>query len=238
MIRSETLMIVGCGGVGVRVAFAVAPFFDVVLVDKDVVEPSNVSRQPFHSSAFNAPKAVALQAMLRKAFSLEPKRVQVACEWFTGETMPRLVMEHRPDAILACVDNHAARLVCLQAAERHGIPAFLAGNEALSAEAYVMHPLFSGTLADPRVYLRFSSDPASDPSAACYKKAAVSRQTASANARAAAHLVHLMYAWLPPGDGDPPLQEVPYRPAYISSTPYACTVKLVKDLEPAFLPLV
>lgn len=237
MIRSETLMIVGCGGTGVRVAFAVAPFFDVVLVDKDIVEPSNVSRQPFHPSTFNAPKASALQDMLCKAFSLKPGRVRVEQDWFTDETMPKLISEHLPDAILACVDNHAARMACIRAAERYGIPAFLAGNEALSAEAYVMHPLFSGTLADPRAYLSFSSNPASDPSAACYKKAAASRQTASANARAASHLVHLMYAWLPPGDEDPPLQEVPYRPAYISSTPYMCSVKLVKDLEPAFLPL-
>lgn len=135
------LFVIGAGGAGSwlipqLVMLKIAP---VVVVDKDVLELSNMNRQLFTLDDIGKTKADALKE--RWGFS------QVIPEWYRVS-----LIDHQPeDIIFGCVDNHAGRRAILNACDTYKCRAIIMGNGTINADAYFYTPEWAGTKADPRI---------------------------------------------------------------------------------------
>ena len=85
ILRLKTVAVAGCGGLGSNAAVALvrAGVGRLILIDHDVVEPSNLNRQHFFQDDIGKPKVEALAAHLRRihpAVGLElwRKRIEAA----------------------------------------------------------------------------------------------------------------------------------------------------------------
>lgn len=121
-IAGTRLGIVGLGGTG-SAFLAQARFFfrDLVLVDNDIVEKSNLGRL-FGAFPDDADNGVAkVEVMARELRRHDPAiRVVTVAERFPGERSIEVLKEC--DAIVACVDNNLARYNLAEFAARHLIP--------------------------------------------------------------------------------------------------------------------
>ena len=110
MVRQ--IVVVGLGGTGSHVARNLARLLyhrqqnrqfipDVLFVDPDVIEPSNIGRQLFVPAELNQPKAQVLARRYNFAFGLS---ISAVCE-------PLDAQKHIPHGaiVCGCVDNHHAR---------------------------------------------------------------------------------------------------------------------------------
>ncbi len=135
------LFVIGAGGAGSwlipqLVMLKVGP---VTVVDKDVLEPSNMNRQLFTQADIGKTKALALQE--RWGFQ------EVIPEWYHSALVP-----HEPtDVIFGCVDNHTGRRAILNACDTYRCRAVIMGNSLTTADAYFYDPDWAGTRADPRI---------------------------------------------------------------------------------------
>jgi len=115
------VMVVGCGALGNEVLknLALLGIGEIVLVDFDVVEISNLSRSVlFRASDAGLPKAEIAAARVKE---INPDvRVRVLHKdivWEVG-----LGLYRRVDIVLGCLDNREARLAVNQACWRVGVP--------------------------------------------------------------------------------------------------------------------
>jgi len=119
------VVVVGAGGLGSAVlpSLAGAGVGELVIVDHDRVEASNLHRQPLFGIAdVGRPKAEA--AMERIAGYNPEVRVTPVPRRFDADLAARLVPG--ADAIVDCTDNFATKFLVNDAALRAGIPAVLA----------------------------------------------------------------------------------------------------------------
>ena len=100
-IRQTRLLIAGCG-IGSTIAEACVRlgFDQLVLIDKDVVEPHNLNRQNFTARDIGTPKVEALALRLR---SINPS-ASIRCinDWVTPQNADGLV--HEADLVLDTID--------------------------------------------------------------------------------------------------------------------------------------
>lgn len=119
-VRSKTVLVVGCGGLGGYLCQCLARFGvgKIIVADGDVFTQSNLNRQLFaDASSLGRNKAVVAEERLR----LINSEVEVCAH-------PMMLDGHNADSLLDgcdvavdCLDSAAARLVLAQAAERAGI---------------------------------------------------------------------------------------------------------------------
>ncbi len=117
----------GVGAVGAAAAESAlrAGFARLTLIDRDVVEPSNLSRQflfDAEDAERVAPKAQAAAARLAEIDPSVPVRAVVAD--LTGENARELLAGH--DLVFDATDNFEARLLVSDAAQALGIPSVYA----------------------------------------------------------------------------------------------------------------
>jgi PRTRC genetic system ThiF family protein len=109
----STITIVGCGGTGAQVARSVARMVydmrearlhtpQVVLIDPDMVESTNIGRQLFSHADLGQPKAQVLMRRFNLALGLNMTAI---CEAVDAERH----FERWGNLIVGCVDNHLAR---------------------------------------------------------------------------------------------------------------------------------
>jgi PRTRC genetic system ThiF family protein len=109
----STITIVGCGGTGAAVARSVARMVydmrearmhtpQVVLIDPDMVESTNIGRQMFTQADLGQPKALVLMRRFNLALGLSMSAI---CEAVDAERH----FERWGNLIVGCVDNHLAR---------------------------------------------------------------------------------------------------------------------------------
>jgi PRTRC genetic system ThiF family protein len=112
-IQISTITIVGCGGTGAQVARSVARMVydmrearlhtpQVVLIDPDIVESTNIGRQLFSHADLGQPKAQVLMRRFNLALGLNMTAI---CEAVDAERH----FERWGNLIVGCVDNHLAR---------------------------------------------------------------------------------------------------------------------------------
>jgi PRTRC genetic system ThiF family protein len=112
-IQISTITIVGCGGTGAAVARSVARMVydmrearlhtpQVVLIDPDIVESTNIGRQLFSHADLGQPKAQVLMRRFNLALGLNMTAI---CEAVDAERH----FERWGNLIVGCVDNHLAR---------------------------------------------------------------------------------------------------------------------------------
>jgi adenylyltransferase/sulfurtransferase len=125
LIRDASVLVIGAGGLGVPALqyLAAAGVGRIGILDGDVVEESNLHRQPLYGIAdIGRPKAVAAADRLRSL------NRDVRCEAFvsdaTAENIAAFVDDY--DVVLECTDNLRAKFLVNDAVVRAGRPAFFA----------------------------------------------------------------------------------------------------------------
>lgn len=116
-VRRARVGIAGCGGLGSAVAVALARtgVGTLLLVDYDVVEPSNLNRQQYFVDQLGLPKTAALAANLRR---INPYvAVETRDLVLTRENIPAVFTGC--DVLAECFDNPEAKRDMLRAVRRH-----------------------------------------------------------------------------------------------------------------------
>lgn len=127
-IGAAHLLVVGAGGLGVPVVqyLAAAGVGRITLVDPDLVEETNLHRQPIYGPHLGRPKAEAAAEFAR---TLNPDvAVAPLVAWLTPDNAPGLVAE--ADLVLDCADSFAVSYIlsdCCLAAGRPLISASVLG---------------------------------------------------------------------------------------------------------------
>lgn len=120
-LKNSTVMIVGVGGVGSYAAEALARSCvgHLILVDKDVVEPSNLNRQMQATlSTLHKPKVLAMKDRI---LSYNPEcRVDIV-ESFYDASMNHL-LDQNIDVVIDAIDTISAKMDLIQACAWRKIP--------------------------------------------------------------------------------------------------------------------
>lgn len=160
----KKVYLVGAGGTGSYIAPVLARMLalkpdeveELVIIDRDKLEESNLERQLYPFEGIGMAKASLLVKSIEQ-FCEQPCRAVI--DWLTVETpMP-------PESfIISCTDNHPARLAVLEICDATESEAVLCGNETFSAEAFYYHHSWKGGPLDPRVrYPELLTDKRDDP---------------------------------------------------------------------------
>ncbi len=128
-LQSATVMVFGCGGVGSSCIEALARAFigRIVIVDKDVVAPSNINRQAIaFTSTVGKRKVDVMAGMIR---DINPACTVIAHDAFVlPENLEGLFDEclaacsGRIDYIVDAIDTVSAKLALAQLADERGVP--------------------------------------------------------------------------------------------------------------------
>lgn len=119
--HSESIVLVGAGGIGAPAAWALAEAGarHIVLVDEDAVELGNLHRQVlFEETDVGRAKVTALAEALRRV----SPRMAVSC--FEGRALPSTVVELLAGAgvVIDATDNFASRFLLADAAHLARVP--------------------------------------------------------------------------------------------------------------------
>lgn len=195
----------------------------LVLMDADIVEKHNLSRQIFAKQDIGKPKAGAMARKLSR--SRDDVTVSFVQEYLSTDTELELIealdVESEP-VLICCADNHPARLTTLGLAEEYKLPAVICGNEFWDSEAYIFFPEWAGSGLDPRVYYpelltETQGDPLRPP---CTGDAQIeNKQLVTANMNAASLAGQLLTFWFLKKDTEKLEGYEPYR---ISSAATGC----------------
>lgn len=127
-LQAARVLVVGCGALGTHLADTLvrAGVGTVELVDRDIVEWSNLQRQVVfteHDAEHELPKAVAARDRLRAVNSTVDIVAHVAdC---SADFLQKLT--NKPDLVLDGTDNFATRYLINDWCRQHGIPWIYAG---------------------------------------------------------------------------------------------------------------
>ncbi|GAB4385168.1 MAG: molybdopterin-synthase adenylyltransferase MoeB [Phycisphaerales bacterium] len=139
----STALIVGCGALGCTSADLLcrAGVGTLIIVDRDVVEQTNLQRQTLFSeqdARESLPKAEAARRRLRAINSDVAVHALVAD--FSPRNAERVLQEHRPDIVLDGTDNYETRFLINDLAVKHSLPFVYAGVVGMSGMALAVLP--------------------------------------------------------------------------------------------------
>ncbi len=145
-LEESRVAVLGLGGVGgpAAIYLAAAGIGELMLVDGDVVEASNLNRQIlFAFSDLGRPKA---QAAAERLLSLNPELMVVAVEKKIDERDLEPLLKGC-NFVLDCFDRNADRLAVNRECVRLGIPAAHGFAQDFSGEVFTVLPKKSACLA-------------------------------------------------------------------------------------------
>ncbi|MCG3122848.1 MAG: hypothetical protein GIKADHBN_01251 [Phycisphaerales bacterium] len=142
-LLASTALIVGCGALGCTAAdlLARAGVGAIILIDRDVVELTNLQRQTLFDeddARQQAPKAIAAARRLTLINSSIRPVAEVTD--FTHRNAIELLERHRPDVLLDCSDNFQTRFLMNDVAVSRGVPLAYAGVIATGGMQYTILP--------------------------------------------------------------------------------------------------
>ncbi len=113
------IFVVGLGGTGGLLVPKLAKIlqniegYDLWLMDGDIVEKSNVQRQPYQEFNLNEKKAIALSRKIASNYNLN---VYDYSNYLTGGEIEKIAKQegYYKVFILGCVDNHSTRILLEQ----------------------------------------------------------------------------------------------------------------------------
>ncbi len=144
-LKKATVLVCGCGGVGSFCAEALARtgIGHIILVDHDIVDPSNLNRQLMTTKAdIGRPKVEVLK---RRLEAISECKVDVIDTFIDeGFVLPEV------DYVADCIDTLTAKFALVKKAKASGIPSLSALGSAkrLSPEG-ITHTKLSKTRNDP-----------------------------------------------------------------------------------------
>ena len=172
----------------------------VVVVDGDKFERKNMDRQLFNPSDIGKNKAESLVRMYSSKRYTSGAQL-VAVPEFLRDPISFADEHAGITAVIACADNHRARVACLVMADEIGCKAIICGNEFDCASASIYVPEYKETGADLR--LRYpdllENLEAHDPTRSCtgeVQEQEGNRQLALANFMSAGFGMALLYKWV------------------------------------------
>ncbi len=122
MIRGQTVMVCGLGGVGGTACEALARFGvgRLIVVDCDFVQESDINRQAVaRYSTIGLAKVAVMESMIR---DLDPEIVVVSRhERINAATIPDL-LALSPDVVVDCIDDVTAKTELIIACQHGGLP--------------------------------------------------------------------------------------------------------------------
>ena len=122
-LASSKVAVVGLGGVGAYAAemLARAGVGTFLLVDSDVVAPSNKNRQLLAlDSTMGLPKSEVMAARLR---DINPGiKIETVSEYITGENVDAVLGTRRPDYLVDAIDTLTPKVELIKYCVREGIP--------------------------------------------------------------------------------------------------------------------
>ena len=139
-IRNASVLVIGAGGLGVPALqyLAAAGVGRIGILDGDVVEASNLHRQPLYGVAdIGRPKAVAAADRLH-SLNHDVRFDSIVCD-ATAENIDALVADY--DVVLECTDNLRAKFLVNDAVVRAGRPAFFASVYQYEGQLQAYLPL-------------------------------------------------------------------------------------------------
>ncbi|KHO48437.1 MAG: adenylyltransferase and sulfurtransferase [archaeon GW2011_AR5] len=118
-LKKSLVVIVGCGGTGSAAAeYLVRAGVNLLLVDRDIVDMTNLHRQLFSEEDVGTPKAEALKERLEEANS--ETRIEAVSEDLNSSNIEKLLSE--PDIILDGTDNMETRFLLNDFCLKNRIP--------------------------------------------------------------------------------------------------------------------
>lgn len=123
-VKDKKILIVGCGGVGSALAplLVRGGFRNIVLVDNDVIDTTNIQRQTYNSSDVGLPKASTLKENLLKIdpYASIQSHVKLVDEKFLRNL-------GSVDLIIDATDNFATRRIINSYCEENKVDWFYSG---------------------------------------------------------------------------------------------------------------
>jgi sulfur carrier protein ThiS adenylyltransferase len=145
-LKRACVGIAGCGGLGSHVALSLARvgIGRLILVDPDVVEPSNLNRQHYFVDQIGAFKVDALKEILLRAnpfVEVETHRLRL-----TAENIPSVFAE--ADVIVEAFDTAEAKVMIIEAVltKLPGRPLVVGSGMAGYGESNAIHTRYEGDL--------------------------------------------------------------------------------------------
>lgn len=140
-LERSTVMVVGLGGVGSSCAEALARggVGNLVLLDRDVVEESNINRQALaFVSTIGREKADVMRAMVAE---INPDcRVSAERVFLTSENLAATLSAHpRPDYVIDCIDTITQKLAVAQWCASEGLPLLASMGAANKFDPTLLH---------------------------------------------------------------------------------------------------
>lgn len=155
-LTNFNIIIIGCGGTGGNYIKELGRFLyqndmrqycRILLADGDLVEESNISRQPFLPQDIGRKKAEVMSEILQESF-------HVFCEFYTDyiESVYDLKKFEKEDAVtllVGCVDNHACRKVLHEYFQTFNLCFYLDAANEYSVGEVVMAVRMDGVELSP-----------------------------------------------------------------------------------------
>jgi molybdopterin/thiamine biosynthesis adenylyltransferase len=129
-LGASVALVVGAGALGTVVAdlLARAGVGTLVIIDRDVVELTNLQRQTLYDESDAAAALPKATAAARKLGAVNSAiRVEPVVADLTPRTAERLTLAHGPHVLLDCTDNFATRYLVNDLSVKHGIPLVYGG---------------------------------------------------------------------------------------------------------------
>lgn len=169
ILASASVLLVGCGALGCVIADLLvrAGVGRLTLVDRDLVEATNLQRQSLYTEADAdglTPKATAAADRLHAVNS--SVRIDPVIADLTGPTARGLLAKAEPDAILDGTDNFQTRFVLNDLAVEAGIPLVYGGVVGMEGTMLAVVPPRDGKPAGPCLTCLLGGIP-EDPGGTC-----------------------------------------------------------------------
>lgn len=181
---------IGAGGVASYLlpvlSRSTKPTDQIFVMDGDRLEERNLERQLFRSSQIGEYKAQALADMYG---------AEAICSYLTAQSRLTTDLDSDDwDWLFVMVDNHKARRLALELADREGFRVLVGANEYSDAQAYYYSNDLQDTSYDPRVrWPEMLTDDSNDPVSCQGEEQIAAPQLAIVNMLAAAYMLHLFY---------------------------------------------
>ncbi len=132
------ILVVGSGALGIFVGMGLAysGFRQVMFMDPDVVEVTNLNRQVLFYDAIGKSKAKILTTRLNSLFNMNSK-AQIS--YFDTDTD---IVSY--DVVFDCVDNFESRIVLSEKCKAHGTMLISGGTSADAGQVVIYNPMQNG----------------------------------------------------------------------------------------------
>lgn len=187
-MKLHTITLVGVGGVGHLLVPALREFQpdELILVDMDVFEEKNLTRQPLSRGNLHKYKT----DVMRETYADETYNITGYPATFKDTITDPTCTIPFSDLIIAAVDNNNARNSIRDYCIDHQIPMIYCGNENTSGQAHLLYPENFNTPIDPWViHPELNEDGKSSPES-CSRNP--NDQTYATNVITAAAVLHLL----------------------------------------------